>query len=165
VKTQRFIDNITSITPGALKGGLSALDRHPTKDEYLCGGSDGQPKLFKMLRTQARQIGDNANLLKDYQPMPGRVWSLAFAKDGNQFAAASSNDGAGEVRIYVTADGKITSKLEVPESGIYAVAFSPDGSTVAAGGFDGDVRLIKVADGTLIKKFTPVEVAAKVAGK
>jgi WD40 repeat protein len=165
VKTQRFIDNITSITPGALKGGLCALDRHPTKDEYLCGGSDGQPKLFKMLRTQARQIGDNANLLKDYQPMPGRVWSLAFSKDGNQFAAASSNDGAGEVRVYVTADGNIASKSEVPESGIYAVAFSPNGSTVAAAGFDGDVRLIKVADGTIVKKFTPVEVAAKVAGK
>jgi WD40 repeat protein len=97
--------------------------------------------------------------------MPGRVWSLSFAKDGNHFAAASSNDGTGEVRVYNTADGKIVTKFEVPESGIYAVAFSPDGSTVAAGGFDGDVRLIKIADGTLVKKFTPVEVAAKVAGK
>ena len=29
VATQRFVDNITSITPGALKGGLSAVARHP----------------------------------------------------------------------------------------------------------------------------------------
>src|SRR5690606_18419904 len=39
VETQRFIDNITSITPGALKGGLHAVDRHPTKDELLIGGA------------------------------------------------------------------------------------------------------------------------------
>ncbi len=29
VATQRFVDNITSITPGALKGGLGAVARHP----------------------------------------------------------------------------------------------------------------------------------------
>jgi WD40 repeat protein len=39
VKTQQFIDDITSITPGALKGGLQTVDRHPTKDELLIGGS------------------------------------------------------------------------------------------------------------------------------
>ena len=59
VKTERFIDNLTSITPGALKGGLIAVDRHPTKDELLCGGADGAPKIFKMVRTEARKIGDN----------------------------------------------------------------------------------------------------------
>jgi WD40 repeat protein len=29
VATQRFVDNVTSITPGALKGGLMAVDRRP----------------------------------------------------------------------------------------------------------------------------------------
>src|SRR5207248_8872514 len=33
VATQRFVDNISSITPGALKGGLLTVDRHPAKDE------------------------------------------------------------------------------------------------------------------------------------
>ncbi|MBW3600149.1 MAG: c-type cytochrome, partial [Planctomycetes bacterium] len=46
VPTQRFIDNISSITPGALKGGLHAVDRHPTKDELLIGGADGIPKIY-----------------------------------------------------------------------------------------------------------------------
>src|SRR6202035_4099581 len=41
VATQRFVDNITSITPGALKGGIQAVDRHPTRDEIVFGGSDG----------------------------------------------------------------------------------------------------------------------------
>ena len=40
VATQRFVDNITSITPGALKGGLAAVDRNPQNDELLIGGED-----------------------------------------------------------------------------------------------------------------------------
>ena len=41
VATQRFVDNITSITPGALKGGIQAVARHPQRDEIVIGGSDG----------------------------------------------------------------------------------------------------------------------------
>src|SRR5580765_8203292 len=141
VKTERFIDNITSITPGALKGGLIAVDRHPTKDELLCGGSDGAPKIFKMVRTEARKIGDNANLLREFPAMPGRVFGVAYNNDGSLIAAGSSSDGTGEVRVYNAADGAVVWKAEIPEGGIYTVDFSPDGATVAAGGFDGDVRL------------------------
>ena len=32
VATQRFVDNITSITPGALKGGIHAITVHPNKE-------------------------------------------------------------------------------------------------------------------------------------
>ena len=71
VATQRFVDNITSITPGALKGGLAAVDRHPTKDELLIGGADGVPKIYQMLRTKARVIGDDFNLIKAYEAGAG----------------------------------------------------------------------------------------------
>src|SRR5262249_2072686 len=47
VATQRFIDNITSITPGALKGGIQAVDRHPQRDEIIVGGADGTPKVYR----------------------------------------------------------------------------------------------------------------------
>ncbi len=43
VSTQRFVDNITSITPGALKGGIQAVRTHPLRDEIVLGGSDGIP--------------------------------------------------------------------------------------------------------------------------
>jgi mono/diheme cytochrome c family protein len=158
VATERFIDNVTSITPGALKGGLISVDRHPTKDEFLAGGSDGQPKIFRMLRTSARQIGDNANLIREFGALPGRVYGVAFSPDGNRIAAGSSSDGTGEVRVYNAADGAVVWQMQVPEGGIFSVDFSPDGNTVAAAGFDGDVRLYSAADGKLIKQFTPVEV-------
>jgi mono/diheme cytochrome c family protein len=165
VATQRFIDNITSITPGALKGGLSTIDRHPTKDEVLVGGSDGAPKIFKMIRTAVRQIGDNANLIKEFPALPGRVYGVAFSRDGNLIAAGSSSDGVGQIRVYQAADAKLVSQTEVPEGGIFTVSFNADGTQLAAAGFDGLVRLINVADGKIVKQFVPVEVAPAVAAK
>jgi WD40 repeat protein len=119
VATQRFIDNITSITPGALKGGLIALDRRPLKyqtmakvpndtpgvppklyDELLIGGSDGVPKIYKMHRETKRVIGDDANKVREFDKMPGRIFSAKFNTDGTQFVAGSSSDGKGEVRVY-----------------------------------------------------------------
>lgn len=163
VATQRFIDNITSITPGALKGGLICVDRHPKKDELLCGGSDGIPKVFKMVRTTARVIGDNANLLKEYAGMPGRVFGVRFSKDGETLVACSSSDGTGEVRVYKTGDGAILWKANVSTGGLYTVDFSPDNQTVVAAGFDGEIRLYSAADGKLLKQFTPVTITPSVA--
>jgi len=159
VKTERFIDNITSITPGALKGGLIALDRHPRRDELLCGGSDGAPKIFKMIRTEARRIGDNANLIREFEPLPGRVYCVAYSPDGERIVAGSSHDGRGEVRMYRASDGQLLWKTEVPEGGMYAVDISPDGRTVAAGGFDGMVRLLDAETGRVQQAFLPVEIA------
>ncbi len=48
VETERFIDNVTSITPGALRGGINSLAMHPVKDEVLVGGSDGAPKIYRI---------------------------------------------------------------------------------------------------------------------
>jgi WD40 repeat protein len=174
VATQRFIDNITSITPGALKGGLLAVARNPVKrdtkvkntakgtdqsekwyDELLIGGDDGVPRLYKMHRTTKRVIGDDANKIREYEKMPGLVYALAFSPDGSQFAAGSSLDGSGELRVYQTADGKIVSK-RTGIGPIYSVSFRPDGQVVASAGFEGVVRLSDAKTGQVIKEFIPV---------
>ncbi|SFI54784.1 DUF1549 domain-containing protein [Planctomicrobium piriforme] len=100
VPTERFIDNVTSITPGALKGGISAVARHPQRNEIVVGGSDGIPRFYRMERVTKRVIGDDANLIRRYPAMPGRIYAISFAPDGKTFACASSLDGQGHVAIY-----------------------------------------------------------------
>lgn len=156
VATQRFVDNITSITPGALKGGLETVDRHPTKDELLIGGADGVPKIYQMLRTKARVIGDDFNLIKAYEPVPGRIYDVCFSPDGSRFVTCSSLDGVGEVRVYETESGKLLHKLAGQKGAVYGVAFSTSGKTVASAGFDGLVRLNNSDTGELITEFSPV---------
>lgn len=160
VATQRFVDNITSITPGALKGGLNTVDRHPMKDEVLAGGSDGSVKIYKMYRDKARQIGDDFNLIRAYPSLPGRVMSVAFSADGSKVAACSSLDGKGTIMIAQTDDAKQVAMVEVPESGLFTITWRPDGKTLAAAGFDGTVRLLDVS-GAIVSKFVPVELSAK----
>ena len=167
VATQRFVDNITSITPGALKGGLMAVDRHPKKDELLIGGADGVPKIYQMYRTQARVIGDDFNRIGRFnaESVPGRIFAVAYSPDATRVVIGSSSDGRGEVRVLQEADGKLVAKFADQYGAIYAVAYSPDGKVVAVGGFDGMVRLFDPEKGTLVKEFLPVPLTPQVAGK
>ena len=176
VATQRFIDNVTSITPGALKDGLLTVARRPLKEkkmvksppdpaehlynEILCAGADGTPRLYKMHREVKRVIGDDANKIREYEPMPGRVFSVSFTADGDRFVAGSSLEGRGEARVYQVNDGKLLARLDGEKGAVYAVAFRPDGQQVASAGFDGVVRLNDPQTGKLIKEFVPVPLQA-----
>jgi WD40 repeat protein len=157
VATARMEDNITSITPGALKGGLQAVDRHPTKDELLIGGADGTPKLYQMYRTKPRQIGDDFNRIRFYDTMPGRLFAVKFSPDGNRVVAGASNDGKGEVRVFETM-GKAVSTFKGINGPIYALAYHPKGNVVASAGFEGIVHLSDPNTGELIRDFVAVPV-------
>jgi WD40 repeat protein len=174
VATERFIDNVTSITPGALKGGLMAIDVRPkvdkekTKvpddeggrfqekayDELLTAGSDGTPRLYKMHREVKRVIGDDANKIRQYEAVVGRVSAAKFNADGSRFAAVGSLDGKGEVAVYDTGKEKKLATCEGITGPVYAMAWRKDGTAVASGGFDGKVWLHNPADGKRVKEFT-----------
>ncbi|QDV50937.1 DUF1549 domain-containing protein [Gimesia fumaroli] len=100
LKTQRFIDNITSITPKALTGGLAAIDRHPTQDTILVGGADGVPKLYQVFRQSKRVIGDDANLVRSFPALKGRIFGVAIHPQGKQLVAVSSLNHTGELKVF-----------------------------------------------------------------
>ena len=198
VETERFIDNVTSITPGALKGGVNAVEGHPNQDHIVVGGSDGVPQIYRLKRETVRKIGDNANLIRRYPAMEGRIWDVAFQPDGKRFAAVSSLNGKGMINIYKSEyDATITPELKKAmetvrrnpdakaaktpqqklidefqtrgaeqlhsvrvDAAVFAVAFSPDGKTVAAGADDGRVRFIDAASGKEKLAMVPVKVDA-----
>jgi WD40 repeat protein len=121
-------------------------------DELLAAGADGKPRLYKMHREVKREIGDDSNKVKEYEAMPGRIASVAFNADGSKFAAASSLDGKGEVRVYDTNTGAkvLCEKVTGP---VYAVAWHPGGKRIASAGFDGTVWLHDPATGKLVDSF------------
>ena len=183
VPTQRFVDNITSITPGALKGGLMAIDRRPMPvktmqkipadtpgakpnayDELLVAGSDGITRLYKMHREVKREIGDDSNKVKQFEAMPGRISTAKFNADGKRFAAASSLDGKGEIRIFDTDTGKKI-VLENATTPAYTVAWKADGKVLASAGFDGKIWLHDTVTGKLLKEFAVTKIDEKKAAK
>ncbi len=172
VATQRFEDNITSITPGALKGGLMAVDVRPKTDpkmidQIAVGGSDGAPALFRVHRDKARVIGDDFNRLRTFEKLPGRVLTVKFSRDGKLLVAGSSDDdpqtGArlGEVRVYRVDDGQRVATLADQKTAVYSATFSPDGKHVATGGFDGTLRLFEATTGKLVKSFPAAPLTAR----
>lgn len=163
VKTQRFVDNVTSITPGALKGGINAVARHPGEDQVLIGGADGVPKIYRLFREKARKIGDDFNKIKDFPEMPGRIYDVAFTSDATKAVACSSLDGAGHVHVFTVADGKKALELEGPLHAVYSISIAPDNKRIALVGFDGEVLLYDLETGKPLQQFPAVPITPQTA--
>ena len=144
VKAVKRLQKVPADTPGAVP---------KLYDEVLAAGSDGRPRLYMMHREKKREIGDDSNRVREYEPMPGRISTVAFSPDGKHFAAASSLDGKGEIRVYETDTGA-NLRCDKISGPAYTVAWTPDGKTIASAGFDGKVWIHKAANGELLKEFT-----------
>lgn len=154
VATQRFVDNVTSITPGALSGGLLSIAKHPVRDEIVVGGADGVVKIYRIFRNTARQIGDDANLLERLPAMEGRIYAVAVNQPGTHIAAVSTIDGNSEVRVWkysVDAEKPVgeqtpdqTMQFKLPGIAAYSLDVTADGGVWVSAG-DGLIRHVDPA--------------------
>jgi len=149
-----FIENIN-----ALRGELTAITRHPSRDQILIGGAERIPYLYMMDRPASMRIADDSTLIRKYEMQDGAIFALAFSPDGSRIAVAGASD---EVPIYQTETGERTATCK-GHKGTYAVVFSPDGEHLATGGFDGKVRIYEVKSGKLARDFVPVPVETQLA--
>jgi len=181
VPTQRFVDNVTSITPGALKGGIMAVDLRPMKekkpakvpddtpgakaevyDELVCAGSDGKPRLYKMHREAKRVIGDDLNRIREYPVMAGRISSVRIDREGKRFVAAASLDGRGMVRIYDIETAKfVEAEAGTNPAPVYVAVFHPSGKSIVAAGFDGKLRFHDAETGKRLREVSAVPLSGK----
>jgi len=99
VSTQRLIDNITSITPGALKAGFKASSpirfamKSSSADPMACPASIACSGSRRDKSAMMRTCFGNAAASR-------RVFSVDITHDARVIAAGSSLDGHGHVHVY-----------------------------------------------------------------
>ena len=138
----QFLENVNQ-----MHGELAAVARHPSMDEIVIGGEDRVPYIYRMDRPRNMKVGEDATLVRRLPEQAGAIFALDWSPDGKRIAVA----GAGPVET-----GQPLASCKGHAAGIYAVAFSPDSAHLAAGGFDGELRLYSTKDCTLEKSFVPV---------
>jgi WD40 repeat protein len=67
----------------------------------------------------------------------------------------SGGDQNDHLRIYDAATGKEIKSFEGHTEDVYDIAFSPDGTTMASGSFDGTVKIWNIAAGQCVAKILP----------
>ncbi len=88
----------------------------------------------------------------------GRAISVKFSPDGETLAAGISGGGT-DIRFWRLSDGKLVRKLSRPETTIAQyLAFTPDGSTMAATGNGSPPVVFDVATENLLDRFMTVRV-------
>ena len=166
VPTNRFMDNVTSITPGALKGGLLAIDLRPAKDlrsEYatriMMGAAQSplRPDLGALKAALTPPTKRMSVVPPDAPGVPPKVYDelLVAGADGvprlykmHREAKRVIGDDFNKVREFEKFPGRI-----------YAVAFNKKGNLFVAGSSSdgtGEARVYDTDSGKRVSTFAGV---------
>ena len=145
LESGRFVDDINNPLEGIL-----CVAVNPKAEQIVYGGDLGGARIYKISDNQGRTSGRNdTNLIRAFDKQPAPVTAAAFSPDGAAVALGTMND----VNVYSAADGKKLYTLSGHVGPIYAVCYKPDGSQIAAAGYDGTIRLYETKTGSLVKQF------------
>ena len=90
----------------------------------------------------------DGQLLRRITNVAQRTYDIHFSNDGATIAVAAGTPGqVGEIKLFEVATGELLADLVRTEDSVFAVAFSPDGTRLAAGGADRSVRVYDIATG------------------
>ncbi|MBI5624985.1 MAG: caspase family protein [Elusimicrobia bacterium] len=131
------------LLPGELKDGVASLAFSPDSG-LLAASTFSDDKRVWVWDVRALEVVRKIDLkIESY----GNPWDARFSPDGARLAVAIE----GEVRLFDTRTWEETGRMRSPDSvgGFRTVAFSPDGRTIAAGQWDGPIRLFDAASGGL----------------
>jgi dipeptidyl aminopeptidase/acylaminoacyl peptidase len=136
---------LASILPRTQEPGPPDVYAHPVPITALAFNAEGSVLAASGYHEITLWDPATGKLLSRIRNLPERTWSLAFSPDGKLLASASGNPGAsGELRLYTMSDPAVPQILERISDMMLVVRFSPDGSTLAAGGADNAIRIYDV---------------------
>jgi WD40 repeat protein/beta-lactamase regulating signal transducer with metallopeptidase domain len=154
---------MTGKTPGRLsRAGLAAVlavcaalplapapgaPEKKSPDQPAAPAQEAQPAAVALDR-EPIQFDPNPTT---FQPLDGKVWSVAVAPDGKTVASVGGLwDKPGELVIWDAASGKPRARVR-ENVGMRSVAFSPDGKTLATAGYmDQTAKVREAATGKVL---------------
>ncbi len=135
------------------------------EDVIVSGSADNTVRTWRVTPTEGgeeipvdqRSLEMTGALVREYNGHQGAVYSVDTAlvslRGNNQAAMIASGSADTSVIIWNIRSGNRYRTFDEPTDAVYAVKFSPDGESVAAGGRDGKVRLWNLRRRALTQEF------------
>lgn len=150
----QFIDDINKHLDNVI-----CIARHPKEDIIAYGGELGGVRAYKMQENQGRTAANNdVNLVRNYERYPAPVHAACWTPDAAHLAIGGASD---EIRLYKTSDGVRVATIKGFAGATFTLAAHPTKPLLAAGGFDGKLRIYTIPEGKETNTFIPFPIKSK----